>query len=348
MKLIRRGDRSKAVADVQARLRELGFAIEDDPSVFGETTTNAVMAFQQSRGILIDGIVGPNTWSELVEAGWRIGDRALYLTHPLMRGDDVLALQAGLNALGFDSGREDGIFGRDTDIAVRAFQHEYAIEEDGIFGVRSHSALLGLRVDRPMTAAGLREELARSQRRGGMRGVVVMVDPGHGGTDSGDRSPLGSLEGDLCWDICAHLAATLGQAGARVRLSRTEAEGPDAAERARRANDSGAEIFLSIHLNSHSEPTAEGASTYYFPRAQSGEMLAESIKNNLVELGLRDCRSHARSYSILKETRMPAVLIEPAFITNPDEAKLLEDPGFRRMIAQAIATGVRRYFEDGL
>jgi N-acetylmuramoyl-L-alanine amidase len=348
MRLIRLGDRSQEVADVQARLRELGFEIEDDPGVFGEPTARAVKAFQQSRGVLTDGIVGPNTWNELVEAGWRIGDRALYLTHPLMRGDDVLALQARLNALGFDSGREDGIFGRETDMAVRAFQHEYAIEEDGIFGVRSHYALQGLRVDRPMTAAGLREELARSQRKAGMQDIVVMIDPGHGGTDTGDRSVLGSMEGDLCWDICTHLAARLGQGGARVRLSRTEAEGPEATERARRANDSGADIFLSIHLNSHSEPTAEGASTYYFPRSQSGAMLAESIKEDLVELGLRDCRSHARSYSILKETRMPAVLIEPAFITNPDEAKLLEDANFRRTIALAIANGVGRYFQEGL
>jgi N-acetylmuramoyl-L-alanine amidase len=346
MKLIRIGDRSQEAADVQARLRELGFEIDDEPSHFGEATRRSVMDFQQRRGILIDGIVGPNTWSELVEAGWRIGDRALYLARPLMRGDDVLALQARLNALGFDAGREDGIFGRDTDAAVRAFQHEYAIEEDGIFGLRSHSALQGLRVDRPMTASGLREELARSQRVRGIQSVTVMIDPGHGGQDLGDRSPQGSFEADLCWDICMHLAAMLGQGGARVRLSRMEAEGPDATERAVRANSSEAEVFLSIHLNSHSEPNAEGASTYYFPRSKSGEMIAEAIRDDLVELGLPDCRSHARSYSILKETRMPAVLIEPAFITNPDEAKMLEDADFRRTLAQAISSGVRRYFDQ--
>ena len=348
MRLIRLGDYSQEVADVQARLRELGFDIDDKPATFGDSTRRAVMAFQQRRGILSDGIVGTNTWGELVEAGWRIGDRVLYVARPYMRGDDVLALQARLNALGFNAGREDGIFGRDTDGAVRAFQHEYAIEEDGIFGVRSHAALQGLRVDRPMTASGLREELARSQRQGGMQGVLIMIDPGHGGTDLGDRSPLGSFEGDLCWDICLHLAAILGQGGARVRLSRTEAEGPGATERAMRANTSGAEVFLSIHLNSHTEPNAEGASTYYFPRSQSGEVLAEAIRDDLVELGLRDCRSHARSYSILKETRMPAVLVEPAFITNPDEAKLLEEGDFRRTIAQAIATGVRGYLEEGV
>lgn len=344
MKLIREGDRSSEVVDVQARLREVGLEVDDEPGVFGESTRQAVKAFQQSRGILVDGIVGPSTWTELVEAGWRIGDRTLYLTRPPMRGDDVLALQARLNALGFDSGREDGILGPDTDAAVRAFQREYAIAEDGIFGPHTHTALHGLRVDRPMTAAGLREELARSEQTG-LHGMLVVVDPGHGGDDPGDKSPLGSTEADLCWDVGTHLAAFLGQSGARVRLSRTETEAPDSTERARRANDAGAEIFLSLHLNSHSEPNAEGASTYYFPRSNSGEALADAIRDHLVELGLRDCRSHARSYAILKETRMPAVLVEPAFISNPDEAKLLADPDFRRTIARAIASGVRRYFD---
>ncbi|MGH8881803.1 MAG: peptidoglycan-binding domain-containing protein, partial [Stackebrandtia sp.] len=100
--LIRAGDRSKQVADVQARLRALGMSVEDEPAVFGETTAAAVRAFQQRRGLIADGIVGRNTWTELVEAGWRLGDRILYFKHPPLRGDDVMTLQAHLNALGFD------------------------------------------------------------------------------------------------------------------------------------------------------------------------------------------------------------------------------------------------------
>lgn len=342
--LIREGERSQQVFDVQARLRALGVVVDEEPGFFGPRTTQAVRTFQQQRGLLVDGIVGPDTWNELVEAGWQLGDRSLYLKSPPMRGDDVVALQSRLNALGFDAGREDGIFGHDTDEAVRAFQHEYATAEDGIFGVRSLAALSGLRVDRPTTAAGLREELKRAERAGSHDRAVI-VDPGHGGQDAGGVSPTGELECDLCWDLSNRLASLLTDAGNRVRFTRNENETVDSSERARRANETGAEVFLSLHLNCHPETTAEGASTYYFPRSKAGELLAESIRDQLVELGLRDCRSHPRSYSILRETKMPAVLIEPGFITNPDEAKLLADPHFRTTIAAAIAGGVRRFFD---
>ena len=342
--LIREGERSDQVSDVQSRLRALGLEVDDEMGVFGPATTQAVRMFQQQRGLLSDGIVGPDTWSALVEAGWRFGDRVLYFKNPPMRGDDVLSLQARMNALGFDSGREDGIFGRNTDRAVRAFQHEYAIAEDGIFGPRSFAALRGLRAERAQTAAGLREELRHLEGKEIQRSLVV-IDPGHGGEDEGDSVGEGPSEADLCWDLAERLAAAIAGAGGRVRFTRTETEGPDASERARRANEIDADIFLSLHFNSHSEPTAEGASTYYFPRSRAGEILADCVKDNLVDLGLRDCRSHARTYSILRETRMPAVLIEPAFITNPDEAKLLLDADFRTTLATAIAAGVRRYFE---
>lgn len=343
-KLIKSGDRSQEVVDVQARLRSLGHVIDDELGAFGEGTRQAVRAFQQSRSILADGIVGPQTWGELVEASWRLGDRVLYLKNPLMRGDDVESLQRQLNALGFDSGRGDGIFGPNTARAVRAFQKEYGVTEDGIFGARSHHALAGLRIDRPGTAAGLREELQRRHGRG-LAGTLIMLDPGHGSSDRGDRGTEGSYEADLCWDIGAHVAARLVELGARVRFTRTEADSPDLSDRAARANRMNADVFVSLHLNAHGESTAEGASTYYFGGSRAGEALAEAVLGELVRLGLRDCRSHARSYTVLKETRMPAILVEPAFITNPFDEKRLEDPDFRRQVADAIVTGIALFFE---
>lgn len=342
--LIREGERSEQVADVQARLRALGIEVEDETGFFGPATTRAVRTFQQRRDILADGIVGPHTWAELVEAGWRLGDRGLYLKNPPMRGDDIQVLQERLNALGFDAGREDGIFGRDTDMAIRGFQREYGVLEDGIFGPATHAALVGLKVDRPGTSADLREELRRLERAG-IASALVMIDPGHGGDDPGERGPDGLREADTCWQLAALLAERLIVAGARARFTRTETAGPDATERARRANDIGADAFVSIHVNTNNSPTAEGASTYHFPRSKAGALLAERVQEQLAALGCRDCRSHARSYPILKETRMPAVLVEPAFITNPDEEKKLADPHFRSAVADAIAFGVLRYFE---
>lgn len=343
-KLIREGERSNEVADVQSRLRALGYKIDDETGYFGANTKAAVRTFQQNRHILVDGIVGPHTWSEIVEASWYLGDRDLYLKHPPMRGDDVATLQARLNALGFDAGKEDGIFGIATDRAVRAFQKEYGVAGDGIFGLVSHSSLMGLRVDRPGTSAQLREELRRMEKPG-IASAMVVIDPGHGGADVGTETPNGITEADACWSIATRLADRLASFGARVRFTRTEPEGPDPSTRAERANEVDADIFLSIHLNTHDEPTAEGTSTFYFGGSRAGEMLADHVQEQLVRLGLRDCRSHARSYPLLRETRMPAVLIEPVFITNPDEGKRLEDQEFLSNIADAIAAGVRRFFD---
>ena len=133
MRTFRRGDSGEDVRDVQHRLVALGASI--DPSelggTFGFSTEAAVRAFQQRRGLLVDGVVGSETWDELVEAGFVVGDRTLYLRHPYFRGDDVRALQRRLNALGFDAGREDGIFGPRSDRAVREFQRNTGRDPDG-------------------------------------------------------------------------------------------------------------------------------------------------------------------------------------------------------------------------
>lgn len=342
-RLIRLGTRSSEVSDVQARLRAFGLSIEDEGGFFGEATERAVRAFQQTRHILVDGIVGPHTWAELVETQWRLGDRPLYVTFPAMRGDDVASLQARLNALGFDAGREDGILGVDTDRALRAFQREYGLLEDGIFGVKSARALAGLRVDRPQTAAGLRDELRRAESKG-VETALVVLDPGHGGMDRGDRAPNGAFEADLCWDLARSVADRLVAFGTGVRFTRNEAESPEVSERAGRANQLRADLFLSFHLNAHEEGVAGGASTYYWPRSRAGEMLADEIQDQLVALGISDCRSHPRSYPILKETKMPAVLVEPGFITNPDDAARLISSRFRNGVADAIANAVQRYY----
>src|SRR5437899_12737622 len=121
MRTIRSGDHGDDVADVQHRLVATGQTVDVSElgGRYGPATEAAVRAFQQRRGLLVDGIVGLETWDELVEAGFALGDRTLYLRNPYFRGDDVRALQRRMNALGFDAGREDGILGARCDWAVR-------------------------------------------------------------------------------------------------------------------------------------------------------------------------------------------------------------------------------------
>lgn len=344
--LLRPGDHSPRVSNVQARLREFGYQIDDEDSHYGDSTARAVRTFQQARNILVDGIVGPHTWTELQEALFRLGDRVLYAKQPPIRGDDVVTLQQRLNGLGFDSGREDGIYGKNTAAAVRLFQKEYGVSEDGIFGPRTHAALIGLRVDVSRTASALREELRRVERSG-IHEAAIAIDPGHGGADSGEVGRAGLLESEICWDVANRLAERLIGRGAKVLLTRDESEGPDNTERARRANDFGADLLISIHLNAHDSAEAGGSSSYYFGVSKTGQALAENIQDELIGLGARDCRAHARSYPILKETRMPAVLVEPAFVTNPEEEKRLDDHEFRNAIADAIVAAIQRFFAEG-
>ena len=110
--------------------------------VVSETTLSLVEAFQRSRGLLITGTLDTTTWQRLEEAGWRLGDRLLYLTRPYLRGDDVADLQVRLSQLGFDPGRIDGVFGPLLHDALLEFQTNCGVTSDGTLTRRTLLELL--------------------------------------------------------------------------------------------------------------------------------------------------------------------------------------------------------------
>ena len=133
--ILRRHQTGEAVRDLQQRLAAAGhLPVGDEPGVFGAGTEMALRAFQEARGIRVDGVCGVETWAALVESGFALGDRMLYESSPNLRGDDVADLQHRLNVLGFDAGREDGILGRQTGTALREFQRNTGLAVDGILG----------------------------------------------------------------------------------------------------------------------------------------------------------------------------------------------------------------------
>jgi N-acetylmuramoyl-L-alanine amidase len=352
---IKRGDRGRRTRDLQSRLLALGFRVEPaelDAHEFGTSTEAAVRAFQQERGLLVDGLVGPQSWEELVEAGYALGDRLLYLRNPLFRGDDVRALQQRLNILGFDPGREDGILGEQTARAVHEFQTNVGLRADGIVGATTLQAL-----DRLIRAPGrggpgrtaVRETETLRSPGGSLRGRRIAIDPGHGPEDPGVLGRDGIVEADVVFDLADRLAAVLRGHGAEPLLVRAREETPTPSERAGRANAAEAEVLVSLHLNGHEDPSAEGASSYYFGRLGSysvaGQALAELIHDELIAAtGLRDGRTHPMAFPTLRETAMPAVQLEPCFLTNPKEARLLREEPFLREAVAAIARGLERFF----
>ena len=156
MRNLTRGDRGKEVLDVQTRLRGQGFELgtEGVDGFFGPSTELALRSFQQARGLLVDAVVGANAWRELVEAGYALGDRLLYLREPPFRGDDVLALQVKLNLLGFNAGAERGVYDEHVERAVLDFQQNAGLPLDGLVG--ESTLLNSRRCARPNRAARAR------------------------------------------------------------------------------------------------------------------------------------------------------------------------------------------------
>lgn len=352
MKAIRRGDRGEDVRDVQTRLVTLGLSVdpaEREQHRFDASTEGAVRSFQQARALLVDGVVGPQTWQELVEASYALGDRVLYLHYPNLRGDDVRALQRRLNVLGFDPGREDGILGEQTGRAIRDFQRNVGLRSDGIVGATTLEALDRLRPPAPGPGRTTVREQESLRGPGSLAGRTVAIDAGHGPGDDGGVGADGRKEADFTFRLAEALGEQLRAAGAIPHMLRRADENPDQAERVARARAIAADALVSVHLNSHADPAADGSSSYYFGRMGSysvpGQALAELVQSELTgRTGLRDGRTHPMAYPLLRETPMPAVQVEPCFITNPKEARLLEEPGFIREVAEAIAAALVRFF----
>jgi N-acetylmuramoyl-L-alanine amidase len=341
VRIFRLGDAGPEVGDIQERLFALGLAIDDAErgGRFGPSTDQAVRGFQQDRLLRVDGIVGPDTWGQLVEAGYRLGDRTLYLHSPMFRGDDVRTLQRKLNALGFDAGREDGLFGANCDRAFREFQRNVGEVPDGIAGLHALSMLERMRPqDSAPSRAMVREEEELRHMRASIEGQAVAIEAGAATEEPNDV---------VTHAIAGAIADELTAAGAKPVVVGSEGS-TMSSERAREANEMGASMCISLHLAS-GLPEASGPTCSYFGSASThspaGMLLAQLILEELeAELGVRG-RLQRLTGAMLRETRMPAVQVEPVFITNAVEAALLVDPEFGGRIGRAVAAGVRRFFQ---
>lgn len=345
MRIIRRGHTGPSVQDVQRRLEDLAMPIgEDVPGEFGDGTHAAVREFQQSRGLIADGIVGRDTWRSLVEASFSLGDRLLYLTRPMQRGDDVRELQQRLNRLGFDSGQVDGIFGPDTRAATVDFQANAGLVDDGTAGPETIDALRRLhRSHQAVPAAVVRERhLVTPTTHTTLAGVPVLVDAGHGPDDPGFLSPDGVAEHEVTWAIANRLHGRLAALGARPVLARGPGTNPTVSQRAAQANREGVEAIVSIHCNGLVGSTAaRGVSASYFGHAGStserGRRLAQLAVQRISETtGTPNCRAHPSTASLLRESRAVAVIVEVGFITHPEEGRLLADSHHQGILAACL------------
>lgn len=205
----------------------------------------------------------------------------------------------------------------------------------------------------------------------------VAVDPGHGGGDTGAVGilPAGAATGlparvdaqgrttiqekDVNLDIGLRLDAWLRAQGGRTLLTRTRdlaggdapytTEGADLKARVDAANAAGVDIFVSVHNNSLGATTSGTETFHFYYSSAAARTLAQDVHSQMIAaLGLPDRGVKTAGFYVLRNTRMPAILVEGGFLSNPTEALFLADPAVRQRIAEAIGRGIAAYASRGV
>lgn len=280
--------------DIQDRLAALGFEPGGDTRAeFADGTRHAVERFQKARGLDSDGIVGPDTWRSLYEAGYRLGDRILFMRRPMIRGEDIAELQSRLNSLGFDSGKVDGIFGPETETAVIDFQHNRHLAEDGKVGPEVVTEI------HLVTRGEMREGRQAIREREWLRMLPATMAGARIFLDAECRDPD---EAHDAWEAASAAALAIQDAGGLPMMSRSIDITLPERLRARRANRVGSDLIVAFRNNRDG-----GDSVYYFASEHSTSKAGEELARALaLTVG---ARVEGRASAMLKETRAPAAVV---------------------------------------
>jgi len=178
-------------------------------------------------------------------------------------------------------------------------------------------------------------------------GLVVVIDPGHGGVDPGAVGIGGLKEEDIVLDVGLKVAQLLEQQGVRVVMTRQSDQGVDLEPRVQIAESARADIFVSIHANalSMSRPDVNGIETFY--SSPEGARLGRVIHDNMIQFsGMNDRGLKSARFYVIRNTSMPAVLLEIGFVTGAQDAPQLADPEWRSQMSVAIARGILQYLSQ--
>jgi len=305
-------------------------------------SADEIRSFQQERGLNVTGELNEATQRALEEARWKLGDRSLYLQQaPLMRGDDIAALQSRLTEMGFNCGRVDGIFGLKTEAAVKEFQKSVGVKVDGKCGPATIIALLRLtKIVSGGAPAALRESAARKNRGPALADKVIVLDPG-----SSD------FESDIVYDIAQRLEGRLLALGATVFLTRGALNNPNEAERITFTNHNNADLLISLHLDTHTSPEARGVATFFYGSDQHGvhsivgERFASLVQREIcARTDFLNCRTHAKTWDLLRLTNPPSVRVDLGYISNASDTARLARPDFRDTVAESFVIAIQRLY----
>lgn len=194
-----------------------------------------------------------------------------------------------------------------------------------------------------------------------MANKVVVIDPGHGGIDPGKVGRGGLQEKVINLAVAKRLANIFNQSGATAMLTREtdtdlSSDGrvnllskkrEDLARRVALANDNHADVMLSIHCNSFPEPDEHGAQVFSQPGQPESAKLAKCIQDEMTILLKNTTRVPKQvDYFVNRNSKMPSVIVEIGFISNPTEEQMLQDPAYQTKVAWSIYAGVVKYLAN--
>ncbi|KWX78942.1 N-acetylmuramoyl-L-alanine amidase CwlD [Paenibacillus jilunlii] len=195
-----------------------------------------------------------------------------------------------------------------------------------------------------------------------LSGKVIAIDAGHGGPDGGAVSREGLIEKDINLSVSLYLRDYLQQAGAIVVMTRegdydlaqqdtkgySKRKTEDLKQRVRSIEEKGADLFVSVHMNSVPSGRWSGAQTFYYPNHTGNKAFAGFVQAEL-KATLENTDRVAKTVNtvyLLKALKMPAVLVEVGFLSHPQESALLGDDVYQRKVATSIYRGILRYTSE--
>lgn len=172
----------------------------------------------------------------------------------------------------------------------------------------------------------------------------IAVDAGHGGWDVGTNID-GFYEKDVTLPIALFLREYLEDAGYEVYMLRESDEGIELEKRPGMAAEQNVDLFVSVHINSFTAENVHGLEAYYYDKRLDGsDMLAQYVADEATKLsGAKNRNSKPGNYLVLRESQVPACLVECGYITSPTEREKLFSEEYQRLLAEGIANGIMKF-----
>lgn len=312
-----RGDRHEDIIEVKKKLNHIGFDGISETPLFGSWMETRVKQFQRYYGLPVSGKLDNATLKKLDEV----------YNSPFQRGkrhNDTIKLKEKLNEIGYGYISVTTLYGSFMEKQVKKFQRDYGLRVNGIIDEVTQKAI---------------------DRAYNNRSIKIFLDPGHGGHDPGAKA-FNLNEKDVVLDIARETARYLtnNYKGVEVKLSRSTDKYLSLSERTNTANRWSADYYVSFHVNAG---RGSGFETYIY----NGKVSQETRKRQndihtylAKKINIRDRGQKRANFHVLRETKMPAILLEYMFIDNSTENQLLKNKSYRKQLGRWTAEAIANSF----